>query len=201
MVMVYGYVLAAFITVILGLLGGDWVRHRGKSIESGLFKEWEGNPAARMLSYAHSQIHRDTLKQCHAKCVEFLPDIVLPGSLAEEQKNQAGSMELYRQCVSVLLEKTRGHTLLLEENIRYGTRRNLYAVKGWGVFTSIASSLAIGGKIAYVAVANSSLDNTAVVFLVICLILLVAWIFMIKKSWVREQANTYARQLILAAQA
>jgi hypothetical protein len=179
-------------TILLAELG----RERGKNREPELFRSWGGKPSTQLLR------HRDNanevlLSRRHKKLAALIPGQHLP-TVAEESENPALADKAYDSCVAFLLEKTRDQkafSLLFEENCSYGFRRNLWGMKPIGIFISFAAVLAIVSGLAM-----RVLTPQPLVVICGCLTLLISliWILVIRPTWIKTVAFSYAERLLAA---
>jgi hypothetical protein len=94
---------------------------------------------------------------------------------------------------------TKRFSILFRENISFGFRRNLWGLKPLGVAVTLtaacASTAAIGYR--YWAEQSSPPPEVTIVTAAVWLLLLV-WIAVITRSWVRIPADAYGTQLLAA---
>ncbi|MFQ5798766.1 MAG: hypothetical protein ACE5H0_08745, partial [Bacteroidota bacterium] len=126
-----GTIVTSFgLTALLAQLGRDW----GKRKETFLFALWGGIPTTRLLSHRHTTLDRTTLARYHAK-LRTLLTVTLP-TAQREQQNPSAADEEYESCVRFLRERTRDpkrFPLVFAENVNYGFRRNLWAMKALAI--------------------------------------------------------------------
>jgi len=190
-----GTVILAFgLTLLLAQVGRDL----GKRKEGELFAAWGGIPTTHLLSYRMTTLDRLTLDRYHAKLKNLLPELTIPGP-QEEMKNPSEANRIYESCVRFLRERTRDQVkfpLVFAENVNYGFRRNMWALKPPGLLTTV---LGILGSTIFV-VHNWSAKSGTFVFALIAIGinagLLLLWIFLINPSWVRLAARAYAERLL-----
>jgi hypothetical protein len=190
-----GTVILSFgLTVLLAQVGRD----RGKRKEPELFASWGGVPTTRMLSYQRTSLDRFTLNRYHDKLKTLVPELTLPGP-QEERQNPSEANRVYESSIRYLREKTRDQAkfpLVFAENVNYGFRRNLWAMKPIGLPAAI---LGIIGCVSF-ATRNWSAQSASLFFslvgLAINVIFLLLWIFLFKPNWVRVAAEAYAERLL-----
>ena len=188
-------------TILLIQIGRDL----GKKLEGQLYESWGGKPSAAMLRHADSRLHKPTKDRYRSFLSNTVPGLALP-SPQEEEDNPERADTLYNSTNRWLLEHTRDHAqfnLLFEENMNYGFRRNLLALKpiALGIDT-LALMLVIGmavaswtGEIASTIQAFSPEWWASLVITVGHTLLCMAYI---RTDWVRMAAETYAQQLLAA---
>ncbi len=187
-------------SVGLATLLQQFARDEGKRKEDGLYRLWAGKPSVRMLSYAHSGLNRRTLTRCHAQLRALAPDLAIPASLEDEAKNPTDASVVYEACSDFLVAKTRDKdkfSLLFEENMNYGFRRNLWGLKPYGIATVLVGLAAIGFRVASVWQSQAQVEAIQVGCAAASFVLLLVWCFVVKPGWVRRAAEAYAGRLVL----
>ena len=122
-------------TLGLASLLGQFGRDRGKRKEAELYERWGGKPSTILLRYGAKAFNPHTLGRYHRRLGDLLPDLRLP-SEADETADLAKCDQVYEACGDYLLSQTRDTTrfrLLFQENMNFGFRRNLWAMKPTGV--------------------------------------------------------------------
>jgi hypothetical protein len=182
------------ITAILPHLARDL----GKAKEPGLFRSWGGVPTTRMLSHRNSKLNAVTLSRYHLKFGQLIPGIEIPNA-RDESLSRSDSDTKYESCILFLREKTRDRkqfSMVFNENVNYGFRRNLWAAKPFGIATS---AVGFGSCLVSLCLRHPSAYSSplfGVVGLLVCFFLIVLWIFVFNPDWVRVAAEEYARRLI-----
>lgn len=192
-----GVVTSFGLTILLEQFGRDL----GKKKEPYLFKRFGGRPTTLQLSHGHSSLEPATLKRYHLRLAKLIPGMRMPTPRDEDIARDA-AFETYESCTRFLREKTRDKTkfrLVFAENVTYGFRRNLWAMKPAGVFVS---ALGIAACVVSIGCRTTTFDaehlTVPLVCLGICVWLLVAWFLRITVKWVEVAANEYAGQLLAA---
>lgn len=198
------------LTAIVGLLSACGVvyalasiaRGRGKKLEEQLVRKWGGLPTTIVLRHRDNFFDRITKKRYHED-IETKLGIGMP-TPQEEEGNPAQADEAYAGAARRLRELTRSDKkLLLKENIAYGFHRNMLAMKGPGILTSLIG-LAYGLIIAKALslrpftlqpeqLADPGL--AAGVTLATSILLLAAWFFYFDADKVRRIGFVYAERL------
>lgn len=191
--------LGAIITFVLAVLLTQLGRGPGRHAQTRLFQRWGGAPTTRMLSHEHTTLNQHTVLAVHARLRTLRPDLAIPATAEDERKNQAAAFAVYEACTDFLREFTReGYPLVHEENISYGFRRNLWAMRSPGLVASMIGLLSSIAALCYATVATHSVPLYAAAYALVCLVLLVWWVLRITPDWVREQADTYASTIMQA---
>ena len=181
-------------TALLAQIGRD----KGKKAEPGLFQSWGGKPTTLMLSHQHSLLSKSTLQRYHSKLGQRIVGIAIPTAL-EERQNLDKAFEVYDSCTDYLREQTRDQSkfrLVFAENINYGFRRNLWAMKEAGVFLSFAGLFISAGIFAYGYTDHRTVAVLPLIAGLICSALLSLWLLRINPEWVKVAADAYAERLL-----
>ena len=180
-------------------------RDLGRSLEGRLYQSWGGKPSAAMLRHADSRLPKPTKDRYRSFLSRAVPGLSLASPQEEDARPEQADAG-YDSANRWLLEHTRDHErfdLLFTENMNYGFRRNLLALKPIAlVIGTLALILVIGtavaswtGEFASTLLALS-LEWWASVVITIGHILL--FVLYIRADWVRITAETYAQQLLAA---
>jgi len=191
---------ALAIPLVLTFLFSQLGRDLGKKKEPDLYKKWGGIPTDKIIAHEEGPIDKNTWSRYRNKLSLLLPDIALPDE-NHERLNPDSAVATYRSCTNFLREKTRdskNFPLIFSENINYGFRRNLWALKSAGIFISAISIFFT----LFALIAVSSGQGLAVVIacLLVNISLLVWWVLRINPTWVKVPADEYARQLFAACE-
>jgi hypothetical protein len=174
------------------------VRDRGKAREPSLFMRWSGKPTTTMLRYSDTRLNVHTRARYHQRLSSMLPEICLP-TTEQEKANPAEADAAYASCGDYLLSKTRDKVrfqLLFEENVTYGFRRNLWAMKPVGIAISILSLAALS-LVTQVEARSGAVPWLAnLTAIAIVALLLTWWLVRITPSWVKTAADAYAIRLL-----
>ena len=180
-------------------------RGRGKALESKLFQAWGGKPSVSMLRHRDTTLPSLTKERYRSFVAAHVPGLVLAAPEAE-QTCPIEADDAYESATSWLLARTRDRGkfgLLFQENINYGFRRNIWALKPWAL--AIDSIFIVIITILEADSWTGNIPNTLATVTVpvwACLILTVfhmlIFAFIIQPDWVRVQAEAYARQLLAA---
>ena len=181
---------------------------RGKVLEPTLYASWRGKPSVAMLRHSDTRLNGPTKNRYRALLQRAVPGLTL-SSPEEEKLNPDAAGEGYESANSWLLANTRDRErfgLIFAENINYGFRRNVWALKPWAFALE---------AIALVAVATVALESWtgelsttfsafgAELYASLVFILVHASLFALKirGAWIRPAADAYAQQLLAACDA
>lgn len=179
----------------------DYIRDAGQNAQVHLYKKWGGKPSTTILGHGQKIVSAEALARCHKKLRELDTALNVPTSLEEEAAQGEKTIETYKSCNELLLQHTQDKTkfnLLFEENIRYGFRRNTYAIRTAGLILSVCGFLVCAGAVGMKWHQTESIDVVSLIGTLTCAFLFLFW-FQITEAWVWRQANQYASRLILEA--
>jgi hypothetical protein len=184
-------------TFLLSQLGRDLGRRK----QEQLFDLWGGKPTTRLLRHRCKIIDPITLSRYHSKIGELIGK-KFPNKEEEASDKKAADI-FYESGGKKLLEKTRDknkYALIFKENINYGFRRNLWAMKPAGIFICCAS-LAASVIPIWIAISNQTvIPLSAICSMVFAAAFLALWILRITPNWVRTTADAYAIRLLAACE-
>lgn len=172
-------------------------RDLGKRKEKLLFQMWGGKPTTRLLRHSDNTLNALTKARYHAKLQALLPDLTIPRA-EQESADPERADDTYASCTNYLIERTRKgeeNHLILAENINYGYRRNLWAMKPAGLTLAVIGVLCSSAKILYSAQAGE-LSIMPFAAAAVSAALAVWWAIRINPSWVRIAGEEYARRLL-----
>jgi hypothetical protein len=184
-------------TFLLSQLGRDL----GRQKQEKLFKLWGGKPTTRLLRHRTKVIEAITLQRYHAK-LEKLTGHGFPDKDREVADKRVADT-LYESGVKILLERTRykdKFPLVFKENINYGFRRNLWAMKPAGIFICCTS---LAGSVARIWIAlyhENAVPLLAILSAVFAVIFLTLWVLRITPKWVQLASEAYAIRLLAASE-
>ena len=167
----------------------QWVRDRGVKLQDRLLERWGGWPTTSMLRYTGSLDHEVVLQR-RRRLLEEVTGITLP--TAADEATDPAAEAVYHAATRALVSKVRarpGAERVQDENVAYGFRRNLLALKPFGLaLTGIALAvdafwLAPLAPIAALACAGAHL------------LIVLAWITVVTPDFVHRQARVYAQRL------
>jgi hypothetical protein len=192
-----GVVVSVGVSALLSQIGRD----RGKAKEPDLWRQWGGKPSVVALQYRSGLTNEVTLRRCHAKLKEIDPQLEFAGSKEEELQDTSRFDASYDSASDLLLSRTRDKTafpLVFEENVNYGFRRNLWAMKRAGIAICVLGVLGTVIRAWYVWLNSAIVSSSAVVCLIVSAALLALWIMCIRPTWIKTTADAFAKQLVNA---
>ena len=170
------------------------VRYRGRQVEKQLGRKVGRAKTAVLLSHADPHIPADTKARYH----RYLRDhgISIPDK-GSETSDPVAADQAFRSAVDWLLEHTRPNakaSLLYNENIAYGFRRNLMGLKPIAVVLIL---LALAANTYFILTSNR--HSRMVAAIVVELFLLVAlggWLYEIRSAFVEDASLAYAQRFL-----
>ena len=199
---------AATLVGIFAYFGGAaWLtqvgRERGKRLEKRLFDHWGGMPSVALLRHRDRAINKTTKARYHAFLSANVQGFRTPNP-EDEAKDPSAADEAYTSATDWLLSRTRDKQtfpLVFEENMNYGHRRNLWALRPIAIAVDIVliatvialhTTVAADSESVTLALHGPGLIALAVTGAHLALILAAT------KRWVHTAAQAYARQLVAA---
>ena len=191
-----GALSAAGLSASLIFLLAQCGRDLGKKKEPMLYKRLGGKPSTRLLRHADSSLSPVTKHRYHHFLVAngfHLPTI------QQETADPAAADCVYDSAADWLRARTRdklANELLLAENINYGFRRNLWAMKPLGIgicigMSAVLDALFVGGFAAHSLTALITITLAAIM-----LAELAFWLLVATPEWVAIPAEAYAKTLL-----
>jgi hypothetical protein len=170
------------------------VRYLGRKTESRLGNRVGRARSAVLVSHSDTQVASDTKIRYHKYLADHgvkVPDREL------ELKDPAAAYQAFRSAVDWLLEHTRKNaaaSMLLDENIAYGFRRNLLGLKPTAIILIILAIAANAYLIATKADQNRML--AAGVVELILILALIAWFYVVRPAFVEDASLAYAQRFL-----
>lgn len=186
----------------LCFLFSQFGRDLGKKKEPHLWHSWGGAPSIQVLRRSNEIIDVHTKNRYHSNLMALCPIPDLDEMLVIHRKELGD--DVYAAWCRFLINKTRDtklFSLLFRENINYGFRRNL-----WG-YKPLAISLILLVIVCWYFINVSiyeeynplSFPVQWAIANLLLLVLLVVWLLVINKAWVRVPAFAYAERLLEAS--
>lgn len=175
-------------------------RDMGKRLEAKLFQEWGGKPSVTLLRHTDQTV--DVLTK--RRYTEYLGrSLGIPWPKVEDEGADGKAADaVYASAGAWLIAQTRDTSrfrVLFEENISYGFRRNLLALKpltaGASVLTLAVMGLAHRGLLPFEDRGDAwllALGSLVALYLLIMLVV-------VRPAWAKEAAVSYAQRLLETA--
>jgi hypothetical protein len=194
-------VFQSFGTAAVGCGGAfllsNLARDAGKRREQALFASWGGLPSVAILRHRDTRLDAITKARYHNKLGTLVKG-TKPPTLAEEQADPTAADQTYNAWSTYLRVNTRDtkkYTLLFQENVGYGYRRNLWGLRPIGILTS-ALSCTIAADWCYQSYRTTGAVREEIAGAsLFTLVFLLLWIFRFTAGWVRVPADAYAERL------
>lgn len=189
--------------VVVLYMFSDFARSQGRKIEPRIYELQGGKPSVTMMRRADTTLDTNSKNRYRAFLAGKLGRTA--PTAAEEEQHPASANAFYEQAGTWLRENTRDtkkFSILFNENVTYGYRRNLLGLK-W---------VALGLNLAVVALCGCLLWRNAplsiadpftarvIVVLVIAAIHALYILAIVNERSVIAAARTYARQLIVSTE-
>ncbi len=180
-------------------------RDRGKVLEPSLYEAWDGMPSVAMLRHRDNRLNALTKNRYRAFLQRAVPEVTLVSAEVERQCPEQAEVG-YESANSWLLAQTRDRErfgLLFRENINYGFRRNIWALRPW-VFGLEAIAIVVVGVVAlnsWTGELSATIPMIGAEWwasLVLTVLHALFFALKIRKGWVRLAAEAYAQQLLAA---
>lgn len=187
------------VSLALGTLLSQLGRDLGKARQADLFTKWGGTPTTQLLSHRSSTLNPHTLDRYHEALRQLRPDLSVPRSKDVEIADPCAADAVYQSCTDSLRELARDKTkypLVFEENVSFGFRRNLWAMKPAAIIIVIGSTAACLTRSWQQAIAGQTVEPAPLVFGSLCIFLFVIWAVRITPSWIRVAGFAYAERLL-----
>jgi len=176
--------------MLLSLIGGalltltDQVGRAGRRHEPYLFQIWGGAPLAAAINGHGSEEHRVSWVRIR----QFLANKINAGGEATSEAANDRCRDLETELKSLTRDKVRFRRIL-DENIQYGFRRNMYGLKSWGIGFAIVST-AMALLLMFADFGKPVLPALPWAALIVSLVALVLWRY-VTPGWVRVTADAY----------
>lgn len=189
----------------LAAIGGTYLlaqlaRDPGKKREKQLFAEWGGMPSVTILRHQDARIDSITKGRYHQRLCVLVAGTTAP-TLEGERADLAAADLCYTAWSTHLRNSTRDQkrfSLIFDELVSYGYRRNVLGLRRLGIFLSILCAIAALGFAWLQFDRQHAIDRGVWASLTVAIIFLLFWIFIVTPEWVRLVADSYAVRLIEA---
>ena len=190
-------VLVAVVSCGGAFLLTQLARDAGKKKEKRLFALWGGTPSIAIFRHRDEQLDPITKKRYHEQLSILMEGVKAP-SVGDEERNPEGTDKIYAAWSNFLRASTRDpkiFNLLLQENINYGYRRNIWGLRAIGISLTVVAFLGSVVRICVVYRASSHFDEPLLAAGGFCLLIFALWVFRFNSDWVRVPAIAYAERL------
>ena len=180
-------------------------RDRGKVLEPTLYASWGGEPSVAMLRHSDTRLNAPEKNRYRAFLQVAVPALAL-ASPEEERTNPEAADDGYESANSWLLAQTMDRErfrLQFAENINYGFRRNVWALRPWAFCLETIAIVVVGLVAQEFWTGEFSTTFRAIggelwASIVLTVVHAFFFTFKIRAGWVRLAAEAYARQLLAA---
>ncbi|MBI1349461.1 hypothetical protein GC163_24615 [bacterium] len=191
--------LTAALTTVLMVLFSQFGRDQGRLLQPVLYTSWGGQPSVQLLRFRSNLLAKETRERYRRQLESLNPSIRLPTEL-EEMADAAEADRVYDSVCLFLREATRNKAtfpLVFAENVNYGFRRNLLAMKPAGMALCLAGTIS-SLLVTVMGIKTGSLEPPPIPFVVAILnaVMLTWWCLRINSEWVRVAAFAYAERLL-----
>lgn len=185
--------------MILIQCGRDW----GQALQVQLFQSWGGKPSVAMLRHSDTRLNKPTKERYRRFLSAAVPGVTL-ASPEEEECNPVQADEGYESANTWLLAQSRNHErfgLLFSENMNYGLRRNILALKPVAFGMDSIAFLLLSSVVLMSWTGNFATTVEALALewwasMTITTVHTLFFLAYVRPGWVRTAAETYARQLL-----
>ena len=111
--------------------------------------------------------------------------------------------KVYESCIHFLRERTRDYgqfPLVLDENMNYGFRRNLWGWKPLGIASCAIGLLASLGRLGWEIYRAHEVSVIPAVAAVVIGLMLAVWTLAVNPAWIKLAADAYAQRLLAACE-
>ena len=178
----------------LGFVATRFARAAGRARQNTLYASWGGQPTTAMLRYRDErlnpqtkQIYRDRLRRLGAA-------FPIPDEIEEQQDLSAADIKIGAAMDEVRRRaKQNAVKSVHRENINYGTARNAYGLKPYG----LGLCLLAAAMLAFTVFSRDPRSPTAIEIAAAASTIVIAgtWLFACTATSVRHHAETYALAL------
>jgi len=172
-------------------------RDAGKKSEKALFDKWGGLPSVAIFRHRDTRLDSITKARYHKKLATLIKGSKAP-SAEQEDADPASADAVYSAWSTYLRVNTRDtkkYSLLFQENINYGYRRNIWGLRPAGIVSCGLCCAIAAGWLCHLYRATGQGDKDITGAFVFAFTLLLFWIFRFSSAWVRLPADAYAERL------
>jgi hypothetical protein len=183
------------LTYLFSQLGRD----QGKLKEPYLWKSWGGMPSIQLLRLRDPHFDKHTKQRYHQKLQTLCPVSTNPDTAMENDDPQAAD-DVYNAWTKYLISQSRDNkkfSLLYKENVSYGFRRNVWGLRPLAITFSMC--LLIANYLFFTLTLNTfypqSFPNSFIYSSLSIILIILFWLFIVTKPWVKLVAFSYAERL------
>ena len=196
------FALQSLGTTIVGCGGAflltQLARDAGKRGEKGLFEKWGGLPSVAIFRHRDIRLDSITKARYHKKVASLVKGTNAP-TVEEEQANQTAADLVYTAWSNYLRVNTRDtkkYSLLFQENVNYGYRRNVWGLRPIGIFVCVVCCITASVRLYQLYQVTGRIDEEVIGSIAFTLVLFALWLFRFSADWVRIPADAYAERLV-----
>ncbi|WP_339813556.1 hypothetical protein [Zunongwangia profunda] len=176
-------------------------RDRGKKAEKKLWLEWGGTPSTQILRHSDNTFDPHTTNHLHKRLCESTGiGHIDMGEIEKYNPDEADN--IYSAWCGYLRGVTRDtskYKLLFQENISYGFRRNLWGLKKPAIiFIAIVAAVIAFAEYLQIQANGTSPSLISALCFIGLLLILLFWLLIVNKSWIKSVAFAYAERLVEA---
>ena len=189
---------SAGVLVATAILLSHFARDLGQRKQERLFSLWDGPPTTRFLRHRDQSLNAKTRQRYHEKLATLIPGIRIPSARSERERPEAADA-VYASCADWLRERTRDRSkygLVFEENVGFGFRRNLWAMKPAGVALAALGLVASVTRLGADILASSKPSVETGIALMLSAAIGTWWVARIRPAWVSQAASSYAKSIL-----
>ncbi len=194
--------MSVSLCVVLLFFISHVLRQRGRAVERRMVAKEGGLPTTCWLRHRDFNVDPVTKARYHSFLARSVPGLQVP-SQSHEQQRPTMADDIYRSAVKWLVENRRDaakYSLVLEENVQYGFRRNMLGGKWIAIVLCVLPLIGAYAWGAYKGL-PPDFDTDHIAAIAIAALAVVGWTFFVTKEWVRDASHGYARALLATCEA
>jgi hypothetical protein len=191
--------LGATLSMVLLAIFSQIGRDQGRVLQPHLYKCWGGQPSVQLLRWKSQLLSKETRARYGQRLESASPGLRLPSEI-DELVDPDDADRRYDTVCLFLRDSTRNKSafpLVFAENVNYGFRRNLLAMKPAGILLSIVGVIS---SVLATIVGNHGNEfdppPVPIATAILNAAMLTWWCFRINSNWVRVAAFAYAERLL-----
>lgn len=175
----------------------QFARDFGKRLEKSLFEHWGGMPSVTIFRNRDERLDPITKKRYHNKLARLVSG-TRAQSPAMEKSNPKRADQFYASWSNFLRLNTRNtkkYSLLFQENISYGYRRNVLGLRPFGIILTACCILVASVRLYLLHQSSGEFSSTIFCVLFFLVTIFLLWIFYFNMEWVSIPAFAYSERL------